>query len=106
MQGQGADTLETRESPKTSPSSVGQSIPNPMVKRPRLGEKAQDSTGERGISRVTLPGTGVLFSCDAGVLRCLSRLLWGLEVVIREDHLHSTKQDSHKLFLTGGACCL
>lgn len=37
--------------------------------------------GRHGISRVTaLPaGTGVLFSCDAGVLRCLSGLLWDLK---------------------------
>lgn len=35
-----------------------------------------------------------------------SRAAVGLEVVIREDHLHSKKQASHKLSLTVGACCL
>lgn len=35
-----------------------------------------------------------------------ARAAVGLEVVIREDHLHSEKQASHKLSLTVGACCL
>lgn len=72
-------------------------------------ERAQGCLLEsHGISRATaLPtDTDALFSCDAVVIRQSFRAAVGLEAVNRENHLHSAKQASRKLSLTGGAAFL
>lgn len=99
MQGQ-----TPRESSTMSPSSVGQFIPSPVVRQPRLWRGPKDVfwriMGFLGPQRSQL--TLMPLSRDAVVISPSFRAAVRHEAVIRQDHLHSAKQASRKLSLTGG----
>lgn len=98
MQGQWADTSGTKGVSYNVPFLSGAIHPKPCGEAAEALERAQGCLLENhGISRATAltADTDALVSRDAVVSV-------GHEAVIRQDHLHSAKQASRKVSLTGG----
>ena len=105
MQGQWADTSDTKGVSYNVPFLSGAVNPKPCVEAAEALERAQIFLLENhGISMATAlaADTDALVSRDAVVISPSFRAAVGHEAVIRQDHLHSAKQASRKLSLTGG----